>query len=240
MDERFIFRAFRAPDDIDACIRYKEGHQAVLRDYGITNITSNNDEWMQDPNMYCVMALTMDESIMIGGIRVQVSEEGKLLPVEKAIGKMDHRIHKIVDNYRIDGGVGELSALWNAKTVAGLGVSMLLVRAGISITNQAGINTLIGICGEYTLKMFQQVGFVVDHSLGLNGLFAYPKDEYQARVLGILNSSTLDTAEKYDKDRIQAIRENPVATFMEHGTKSEIEINYQLVVADYNEKKKYA
>ena len=240
MDERFIFRALRAPDDIETCMRYKEGHQAVLKDYGITNITSNIDDWMTDPNMYCVIALTADEKEMIGGIRVQVSEEGKMLPVEKAIGKMDNRIHNIVNNYRNDGGVGELSALWNSKKVAGLGVSMLLVRAGISITNQAGINTLIGICGEYTLKMFQQVGFVVDHSLGLNGLFAYPKDEYQARVLGILNSSTLDTAEEYDKLRIKAIRENPTSVFTERGTKSEIEVNYNLVVADYNERKKYA
>lgn len=240
METRFKFRAFRAPDNIEACIRYKEGHQSVLKDYGITNITSNNDEWMQNPNMYCVMALTDDESEMIGGIRVQVSEEGKMLPVEKAIGKMDNRIYGIVENYRINGGVGELSALWNSKKVAGLGVSMLLVRAGISITNQANINTLVGICGEYTLKMFQQVGFVVDHSLGLNGLFAYPKDEYQARVLGILNSSTLDTADKYDKERIQAIRENPVATFIEQGPKGEMEIDYNLIMADYNEKKKYA
>lgn len=220
-------------------MKYKEGHQAVLRDYGITNITSNMDEWMHDPHMHCVVAYTNDHE-MIGGIRVQVAEEGKMLPVEKAIGKMDNRIYDIVKNYREDGGVGELSALWNAKKVAGLGVSMLLVRAGISITNQAGINTLVGICGEYTLKMFQQVGFVVNHSLGMNGLFAYPKDEFQARVLGILNSSTLETAAEYDKNRMQFLRENPVSTYTELGPKGEMEVDYNLVMAEYNEKKKYA
>ena len=230
MSERIIFKAFRAIDELESCFVYKEGHTSVLKDYGITNITSNNDEWMKNPNMYCIVAISDLSKEMIGGIRVQVSEEGTWLPVERAIGKMDNRIYDIVRNYRLNGGVGELCALWNSKSVAGIGLSILLTRAGISITNQLNINTLVGICGEYTLKMFQRVGFVVDHNLGLNGLFPYPKDEYTARVLGILNSSTLDTADPYDKERIEFIRRHPDATASEQGTKSILEIEYQLLI----------
>ncbi len=211
-------------------MRYMEGHGAVLRDYGITNITSNNTEWMDDPNMYCIVALSEDEEEIYGGIRVQVSSDSTQLPVEKAIGRMDSRIYDLVKRFREDGGVGELCALWNAKVIAGLGISVLLTRAGISITNQLGIKTLVGICGEYTLKMFQKVGFVVDNSLGFNGLFPYPKDEFTARVLGILNSSTLDTADPYDKSRIQAIRESPEQFAVEQGTKREIGIDYHLII----------
>lgn len=185
---------------------------------------------MSDPDMYCIVALSEDEQEIYGGIRIQISSEHKMLPVEKAIGRMDGRIYDLVKRFRDDGGVGELCALWNAKVIAGLGISVLLTRAGISVTNQLGINTLVGICGEYTLKMFQKVGFVVDNTLGFNGLFPYPKDEFTARVLGILNSSTLDTADPYDKERIQSIRENPEQITVEQGTKREIEIEYHLLI----------
>lgn len=228
MSERLIFKAFRAINDPEACISYKEGHNAVLKDYGITNITTNNDVWMQNPNMYCIVALSSTTNETLGGIRIQISDEHTMLPVEKAIGKMDGRIYDLVKKFRNDGGVGELCALWNAKKVAGVGISILLTRAGISVTNQLDITTLVGICGEYTLKMFQKVGFVVDNSLGFNGLFPYPKDEFTARVLGILNSATLDTADPYDKSRIKAIRENPLQIASEMGTREEIEIEYNL------------
>jgi hypothetical protein len=230
MNERLIFKAFRAVNDLDACLKYKEGHNSVLKDYGITNITTNNDVWMQNPNMYCIVALSADQKETLGGIRIQISDEENLLPVEKAIGKMDGRIYELVKKFRNNGGVGELCALWNAKKVAGVGISILLTRAGISVTNQLNITTLVGICGEYTLKMFQKVGFVVDNSLGFNGLFPYPKEEFTARVLGILNSSTLDTADPYDKSRIQAIREQPQQTVTEQGTRDEIEIEYNLII----------
>lgn len=230
MNDRLIFKAFRAINDIAACTNFKEGHNAVLKDYGITNITTNNEVWMQNPNMYCIVALSADGKETLGGIRIQISDEENLLPVEKAIGKMDARIYDLVKKFRNDGGVGELCALWNAKKVAGVGISILLTRAGISVTNQLGINTLVGICGEYTLKMFQRVGFVVDHSLGFNGLFPYPKDEFTARVLGILNSSTLETADPYDKKRITAVRENPVQIATEQGTREPIQIEYNLKI----------
>jgi hypothetical protein len=229
MNEHIIFRAFRAIDELDSCKRFLEGHVRVLKDYGITNITTNNDEWMTNPNMYCIVALSADKTETLGGIRIQISDEDNLLPVEKAIGKMDTRIHNIVTEFRKDGGVGELCALWNSKEVAGVGISILLTRAGISVTNQLKIKTLVGICADYTLKMFQQVGFVVDYSLGINGEFPYPNPTYKARVLGIMNASSLETAADYDKERMKSIRENPTQTFLERGTKKEIEIEYKLL-----------
>jgi len=221
-------RAFRAIDEYETCLKYKENHVNVLKDYGITNVTSSNDEWIKNPNMFCVIAETENE--MVGGIRVQVSDSEHLLPVETAIGKLDNRIHKIVENYRKEGGVGELCGLWNAKKIAGFGVSVLLVRAGISITNQLKFKTMVGICAEYSLQMFQNVGFVINKSLGKDGDFPYPNDTYKANVVGILNADTLSTACYYDKVRMDSLRKDPLQTFIEKGPKKELEINYKLVV----------
>ena len=230
MKNKLIFRAFRAINDPVACSDFKAGHSAVLKDYGITNITTNNDEWMKNPNMYCVVVLSEDRQETLGGIRIQISDEANLLPVEKAIGEMDARIFELVKNFRVDGGVGELCALWNAKKVAGIGLSILLTRAGISVTNQLYIKTLVGICADYTLKMFQKVGFVVDHTLGINGEFEYPNSKYTARVLGIMNAATLSTADEFDRDKMAQLRQKPIQTAIEQGTKSEIEIDYELLI----------
>lgn len=233
MSERLCFRAFRAIQEPETCIRYRDGHVSVLKDYGITNITTNNDEWMKNPNIYGIVAEIYPDMEVVGGIRVQISDEQNWLPVEKAISKMDPRIHDIVKKYRDDGGVGELCALWNAKRVAGIGISVLLTRAGISMANQLDFETLVGICAEYTLDMFRRVGFVVDDSLGVKGEFQYPNENYIARVLGIMNASTLSTAHEYDKMRMQSLRDFPEQLTVEQGTKEKIEIQYQLTLPNY-------
>ncbi|NUM31598.1 MAG: hypothetical protein HUU47_04660 [Bacteroidetes bacterium] len=233
MSERLCFRAFRAIEEPETCEKFLNGHVAVLKDYGITNITTNNSEWMKNPNIYGIVAEIYPDMEIVGGIRVQISDEQNWLPVEKAISKMDPKIHDIVKKYRENGGVGELCALWNAKRVAGIGISILLTRAGISMANQLDFGTLVGICAEYTLEMFRRVGFVVDDSLGMNGEFQYPNENYIARVLGIMNAATLSTADEYDKMRMESLRLFPEQLTVEQGTKEKIEIQYQLTLPNY-------
>lgn len=222
------FRAFKALGNRDLCERYLDGHVQVLKNYGITNITTNTKEWMDWDGVYCVIAEKEDGTV-VGGVRTQIADGMHLLPVEKAIGKMDPRIHDLVKEYMKE-GVGELCALWNAKEVAGIGLSIMLVRAGISTLNQISCNTLMGICADYTLKMFRKVGFVVDNTLGNNGEFVYPNENYIARVLGILNAKDLSTAEEFDRLKMLDLRRNPVQQCIETGANDvRIEVNYKLL-----------
>ena len=223
------FSAFKAIDNSKYCELFIEGHVSVLKDYGITNITTNNNSWIFNPNVYCVVALLENE--IVGGIRIQISDEHTLLPVEEAISKMDKGIHDIVLKYRNSGGVGELCALWNAKKIAGIGISTLLTRAGISIINQLNFKTLMGICANYTLNMFRNVGFKEDKSIGNNGEFNYPNSDYIAWVLGIMNAETLDSASEYDKERMDSLRSNPNQIKIEEGSKQKIEIQYELLIS---------
>jgi len=222
------FRAFRAIDEYETCLRYVEGHVSILKDYGVTNVTSSKNEWINNPSIYCVI-VESETGELLGGIKVQKADGVHPLPVELAIGEMDNRIYDIVKKYSEE-GTGELCGLWNSKSVAGYGISVLLVRAGISIINQLKFTTLIGICGGYTLDMFRKVGFVVDRSLGIDGEFVYPNENYIAWVLGILNAKTLDTADPYDKDRMLDLRLNPVQLATEVGPKGELMVDYNLIV----------
>jgi hypothetical protein len=223
----YRFKVFRAISRPEICNVYIDGHVKVLKDYGITNITSNNNDWVNWDCVYGVYAED-ENGTMVGGIRVQCADGIHFLPVEKAVAKMDPNIHKVINRY-INEGVCELCALWNAKEVAGLGLSLLLVRAAISITNQLNCHTMVGICAEYTMEMFRRVGFVVDESLGDNGKFIYPNENYIARVVGILNVNNLATADEADRELMFRLRRNPNQIGKEVGKKNDaIEIEYSL------------
>lgn len=224
------FRAFRAIHDQGTCMKFVEEHRNVLKDYGIMNITTNNDVWMHNPNIYCVVAESIPDYAVVGGVRIQVSDENTPLPVELAIGRMDPAIYDLVKNFRVQSGIGELCALWNARKVAGIGISLLLIRAAIAASGQLPLSRLISICADYTLNMFQQVGFIVNDNLGTNGSFPYPNATYTARVLGIMNSQNLENARSLDKLRMTALREQPVQTFVEEGVNQQITIDYNLVI----------
>ncbi|HEY8400383.1 MAG TPA: hypothetical protein VIK89_03925, partial [Cytophagaceae bacterium] len=222
-------RAFRAIDDKETCEKFIEGHVKVLIDYGITNITTNKPDWMTNPAIYGVVAEMEDDNRIVGGIRVHIANNQYLLPVEEAIGKLDPNIHSLVRMFAQE-GVGELCALWNAKEVAGRGVSVLLLRAGISIINQINLNSLLTICSDYTMPMVSKVGFVIERNLGNNGEFVYPNSNYIARVLRKLNAVTLETAHEYDRGRILDLRQNPVQERMESGPKGEFLVKYNLII----------
>lgn len=224
-------KAFRAVNDLDTCLKFANGHQNVLKDYGITNITTNTDSWMHHPETYCIVAESEDE--VVGGVRIQLSGEKVRLPVEMAVGRMDGNIYKVVEQMKNHGGIGELCALWNARRVAGAGISLLLVRAGVAVATQLRINSMISICADYTLKMFQRAGFVVDTSLGEEGVFPYPNNTYMARVLSIQNTATLPGADAYDRGRIVSLRSHPMQEFVEAGVGQDIHVSYQLLIDNH-------
>ena len=228
-------RSFKAIDDEQTCIHYLEGHVKVLKDYGITNITTNNNKWIDNPSVYGIIAESLDGKELYGGVRVHCADNIHPLPVEDAIGKMDEKIYALIKMHAKD-GTGELCGLWNSKSVAGYGISLLLIRAGISFVNQFKLQSLFTICADYTMPMVKKVGFVVEDSLGNKGEFIYPNENYIARVLQKVDTVTLEKAEEYDKSRMVSLRQNPQQNFSETGPKGIIEINYQLLVPS-NEKK---
>jgi hypothetical protein len=229
MMERYIFRAFKAVDELETCVKFLQGHVKVLEDYGITNITTNNALWMTNPSIYVIVAESVDGSEIYGGIRIHIADGRSPLPLEAAIGKMDKRVYEIINLY-IDSGTGELCGLWNSKKVAGCGLSLLLIRAGISIVTKINLNSLFTICADYTLPMVKRVGFTVEDSIGRNGNFVYPNENYIAKVLRKMNAISLDTAEDYDRQRIFDLRDNPNQTFTEVGPKGPMIVEYRLEI----------
>jgi hypothetical protein len=225
---KFKIFAFRAIDEPELCEQYISGHIKVLTDFKITNITSNNKTWINNPNIYCLGLINDSTNHLLGGIRIQLADGINSLPVEGAIGYLDDKIYTHIKNYAINGGVGELSGLWVDNKLKGLGMGPYLVRASIASSNQLNFKTMIGICAEYSLKMFNNVGFIIDKSLGKKGDFPYPNDNYLAHVVGILNATTLQSATKYDKEIMVSLRANVRQKRIEIDMGINVEIDYDI------------
>jgi hypothetical protein len=207
-----------------------EGHMNVLKIYGITEITTANTDWFYNPASYVLLAETQDSQKTVGGVRVHVAGGTQPLPIEDAVSELDGSIHDKVKTNAIK-GTGELCGLWNAREVAGMGISGLLMRAGISITTQVKLSSLFALCAPVTVPMVGKVGFVIEKSLGKDGTFFYPKSDLIATAVMIHDLITLDHAENAERQAIFDLRKNPRQSRLETGNKGELEIEYNLMLA---------
>jgi hypothetical protein len=228
----FRFRAFRAINELDTCLKFKYEEHNVLEDYGIKNAVSTSNAWMHNPDIYCVVAESGDDGRVVGGLRLHLSRAGVPLPLETAIGRMDEKVFYMVENYRTNGGVAEISALWNAKVVAGSGISNLLVQAGIACCIFLQLSTVISLCAEYTQKMFEEAGFTEIKYLENEIGYPYPNNTYRAKVLALTDPQELQRAKPDVRDRIKSISTNPVQSHAEEKKGRKINIEYNLVIID--------
>ena len=107
---KLTLKAFRAPEEPELCQEFVRQHRKVLEDFGISNVTTNNEHWLDDPNAIIIVALN-EEFGMMGGIRLQLATEGRVLPMEEAIAKLDPQVKQALEELRPHGN-GEVCSLW--------------------------------------------------------------------------------------------------------------------------------
>lgn len=229
-------RAFRTTQDRESCELFAEGHEQVLRDFGVEKVTSANKSWMDNPNVYVLLVESLEDGRVYGSSRIHVYSEGHPLPVQDAIGDMDPEVHKMVE---ADAhlGTGEMCALWNAKEIRGSGVSIILTKAsvakvGVEVANILNMKVLWVLCAPYTVSMVEKAGFEVVRSLGQQGTFPYPKPDLPATVLRLGDTDTLTRATEYNRNDILDLRNSPIQNKIERGPKGELIIEYNLLIKD--------
>jgi len=218
-------RAFRATDDEETCLKFIDGHRRLLEiHFGIAKVTSSNAEWIKNPNVIVVVAEDEKGDKIFGGCRIQLADGVHPLPIEEAIGKYDPSIHSSIDHQTC-----ELGGLWNSMEVQGMGIGAIyLVRGCVVITSQIPTNKMYLLCAPVTVRMGKRVGAVVDTSLGNNGQFYYPKEDFIATAMIHTDLDKMATADEPERNIIQELRRNPIQTRLEKGPKTELEISYNL------------
>jgi hypothetical protein len=224
-----VFRAFRAIDDKESCLRFVEGHRKVLEIFGITMITSNKALWIDHPNTYVILVESKDDGRPLGGARVQIADDQLLLPIEDAVGIVDKNIFSIVNKYK-SSPTAELCGLWNSREIAGFGIgSFFLTRAAIALARgQLNIKTFFALCAPATVNMCKKAGFIVETSLGNDGFFNYPKLDLIATAMIIKDLENIENATEENKKFVDDFLYNPIQDRIEKGPKGEIMVEYRL------------
>jgi hypothetical protein len=227
-------QAFRAVDNPDACRLFYQGHQKVLSDYGIKYVTSVNQAWFYDPGVYVILVKSIDGMETYGGARIHVAGKDPL-PIEDAIGEMDPRIYELTRGNDPGSRVAEMCGLWNARDMAGTGLSVVLTKScvaksGVVIANQLKINHLFVLCSPFTVQMVKDTGFTVEESLGDRGRFLYPNPELIATVLTLNDTEMLIHANSNTRKSIVDLRKKPRQKKIEMGPKGKLNIDYDLTI----------
>lgn len=229
-------RTFRAPDDPEACQKFIIGHKKLLEIFGITQITSNRQDWVDDPSTIVILVEHMETKVVYGGARVQIVSKQFPLPIQTAIGKYDEKIFDLINEDVARGGTCEICGLWNSREVAGMGIgSYILSRVGVAIAKQLPVVSLFVLCAPITVKMGLRLGCTVERTLGNEGLFYYPKDDLVATVMRMKNIDDLSLATEVEREKILALRAQPQQTILEKGPKGEYLVKYDLLIPDVDE-----
>lgn len=226
----FTFNAFRAIDEPDICKQFIEGHVNVLKEYGVTKVTSSNNEWMYNPYVFVVTVHDDASGKVVSGLRIHISHKDYPLPLEGAIAQVDSRIGYLVSKYRPE-GTGEIGGLWNSRAISGYGIGALfLSRTSLVIADQLNVTSLFALCAEYTLKPTLQKGFEIEEEIGNKGTFFYPKLDLVATLAVLKDVKNLPLALKEERDYIFSLRNNLQCILTEETPKGPIEIKYNLKI----------
>lgn len=209
---KLYFKAFRAIDNREGCMKFIEGHTHVLEIFGITKITSANIDWVLNPGVYVVLVSAEENGKALAGSRVHVADGITPLPIETAVGDMDARIYDMVSE-RVANGTGELCGVWNSWEIAGLGVgSWVLSQITVALSSLIGLQSLFGLTAPATYRNAVRGGFRVVKEIGINGKFYYPKEDLTATVVLNDELDTLPTATQESHDFVMALRKDPIQT----------------------------
>lgn len=226
----FTFNAFRAIDNPELCSQFIEGHANVLKDYGVTKVTSSNNEWKDNPFVYVVTVHEDETNKVVSGLRIHISHNDYPLPLEGAISQVDTGIYKLIESYR-EIGTGEIGGLWNSRAVSGYGIGALfLSRTSLVIAEQLNIPVLFALCAEYTLKPTLQKGFEIEERVGNNGTFFYPKLDLIATLAILKDVKNLPLAVEEERNYILELRKNLNCSRIENTPKGPIQLNYNLKI----------
>tara|TARA_Y100001968_G_C19442416_1_gene763299 strand:+ start:757 stop:1518 length:762 start_codon:yes stop_codon:yes gene_type:complete len=228
VNKEFKIFTFRAIDEPEICKEYLNQHLKRLNDYGINKVTSNNKQWINNPFVYCTVAIDNKSKELVGGVRIQIADGKTPLPINSAIGKLKTVINANVKKQWSKKNVCESCGLWIAENAKGMGLSRFLMHASLASASQLNIDKIIGICGKYTLNFFTKIGFEINDSIHKNGDILYSLINCNCYVLEINDVKGLSTALKEDKKVMLSLRRNPITNKLEFNKSHKIYIQYDL------------
>jgi hypothetical protein len=219
-------RAFKAVDEPETCAQFIAQHRKVLEDFGIAHVNTNTDSWVTDPDVYVIIAEAPGQG-MVGGLRLELANDLRRLPMVEALEKLDGRIGRSVSKWA-EGGCAEICGLWNSNQYAGRGLPTLLGYAAVAIANQVGVRSLVCLIAHYTLRHALRVGFTIMEDIGEEGTFTYPIPSIKAIALVMPDAILLNHAQNRHRLPVLSLRMRPNQVRIEQPAHEPIMVHYAL------------
>ncbi len=224
-------RAYRAIDDVKTSMRFAEGHAAVLAHHGIQRVASANAEWVNDPDVYVIIATSPGGEKIYGGARIQIRRPDRYLPLETAFAKYDKNIHQVIGKMQ-DEGCGELCALWNSMEVAGFGIgSRLIINCAVSMTQRLKIRHLLALTSPVTRRFIPAFGFYTIPNIGIDGGIPYPTERLKATVAHFINPDRLVFMDQELNKQAKELMINPRLNTTSTGPRGSLNLCFDLGVS---------
>lgn len=203
-----VVRAYCAPDVVGDCRRHAAAHARVLALHGLGKVTSAGRAWWDNANTFALLLEDAHSGEPLGGVRVQRWGNGEALPLERALGDVDPRVHAWVACFA-DRGVGELCGLWCSPRLRGFRLGLVLTRMGLALAGQLRAHTLFALCDSSRVADNCALGFTEDSTLANQGGFEYPRPGLRAQVLKLTDSSCLSAATPENRGAVDYYRDVP-------------------------------
>jgi hypothetical protein len=205
--KEFVIRMLRSIEHPEVAKRFAQEQLEVLRLFGVKGVTSANKAWQQDPNTYMFVAEEIFSGELVAGMRLDIESDSKSIPMAEALTKISVEFEDLIANLK-PLGLAEGCGWWVKQGYAGLGLPGILLRAGVSASPRIGVNFIFGFPHQHTKPIMSKYGFIAVDVIGDNGSFVYPDERYRSTVVE-LNTQTLHTTPKNERERIFSLRKNP-------------------------------
>lgn len=223
----YEIRAYRAVDHIELCHEFESGQRNILATYGLTDLSTLEPSWIKNPNVWMIIANEVGDPEIVGGVRIHLFDEKWPLPLEDAILPYVDTIKDYLFGFS-GNRFGELSGLWNARSVYGRGLSPLLARSAVALSGLLQCHQLFTFVSRYTFDIAVSLGFVKEIIGEGDGWYPYPTDKFRTVLTLIRDVSTVKLAAPENRKRIIAIRETPDQKVIELSQKRHLKIYYDL------------
>lgn len=225
----YEIKAYRAVDHPELCEAFEEGQRKILGSYGLTSLSTLEASWIRNPNVWMITANEVGDDEIVGGVRVHLFDPKWPLPLQDAMGPYVPSIDQYIDELAPK-RIGELSGLWNSRSVYGRGLSPLLARSAVILSGLLKCDVFFTWCSHYTFDLALALGFVKEVLDDSDGLYPYPTDKFKTALTVIRDVKSVNCAAPEQRKRILDVREKPNQEVTELSQKKYLRIFYGLGV----------
>ncbi len=232
--EVLVFRADQYPERCHALV---DGHQAVLIAYGIQKLATFNRDWIGNPNVLVIAAVTKGSGVdgkeerILGGARMHLAESVESMPLIQAIGNQDPGLEAFMMPF-VEEGAYELGGMWNSIELAGMGVeATFLIKAAMAALTMVSGRHLFALTSPVTRRMQAPLGFLTEEGIGNEGFFTYPTPKLRATIARYTFPEHLEMANKDVKQMLEGIWQDPEGLVHRvQGPKGELKLKFKIEV----------